>query len=120
MVGVPEQMVSSEGGSAKEFITVTETAEHFITTMDESKLDQTAVDYLQSLLRDLMNALTRLLETPNDFEPNRIVQQWLQELNLMRAVDDIDEADSRQLCVDLESAHQEFQYYLNRKGNSSS
>ena len=67
-----------------------------------------------------MNALTRLPETPNDFEPNRIVQQWLQKLNLMRAVDDIDESDSRQLCMDLESAYQEFKYYLNRKSNQGS
>jgi ESCRT-I complex subunit VPS28 len=115
VMGVPEQMTSSAGGSAQEAITVAETAEHFITTMDALKLDQTAVDDLQPLLSDLMNALTRLPETPNDFEPNRIVQQWLQKLNLMRAVDDIDEADSRQLCMDLESAYQEFKYYLNRK-----
>ena len=120
VMGVPEQMVSSEGGAAKEAITVAETAEHFITTMDALKLDQTAVDDLQPLLSDLMNALTRLPETPNDFEPNRIVQQWLQKLNLMRAVDDIDEADSRQLYMDLESAYQEFKYYLNRKSNQSS
>ena len=111
VAGVPETMSNAET-SDKSAITVAETAEHFITTMDALKLDTTAVDELQPLLSDLMNKLTKLPETPNDFEPNRIVQQWLQKLNLLRAADDIDEADSRQLYMDLDSAYQEFKRYL--------
>lgn len=114
-IGVPEQMLSSHAVSDKTAITVAETAEHFITTMDALKLETTAVDELQPLLSDLMNALARLPETPNDFEPNRIVQQWLQKLNVMRAVDEIEEADSRQLYMDLDSAYQEFKRYLSDK-----
>ena len=110
-IGVPEQMLSSTE-SDKTGITVAETAEHFITMMDALKLETRAVDELQPFLSDLMNALTRFPDTPNDFEPNRIVQQWLQKLNLMRAVDDIDEADSRQLLMDLDSAYQDFKRYL--------
>ncbi len=114
VAGVPETMstVDTNIGSS---ITVAETTEHFITIMDALKLNTTAVDELQPLLSDLMNKLTRLPETPNDFEPNRIVQQWLQKLNLMRAIDDIDEADSRQLYMDLDSAYQEFKKYLDGK-----
>jgi len=70
---------------------------------------------LQPLLSDLMNALTRLPDIPNEFEPNRIVQSWLQKLNLMRAVDEIDESDSRQLYMDLDSAYQDFKRYLEDK-----
>jgi len=113
-IGVPEQMLSNTE-SHKTAITVAETAESFITLMDAVKLELTAVDELQPLLSDLMNSLTRLPEIPNDFEPNRIVQQWLQKLNLMRAVDEIDEADSRQLYMDLDSAYQEFKRYLSDK-----
>ena len=113
-IGVPEQMLSS-AESHKTAFTVAETAEHFITTMDALKLETTAVDELQPLLSDLMNALTRLPDIPNEFEPNRIVQQWLQKLNLMRAVDEIDESDSRQLYMDLDSGYQEFKRYLSDK-----
>jgi len=113
-IGVPEQMLSN-ADSHKTAITVAETAEHFITTMDALKLETTAVDELQPLLSDLMNALARLPDIPNEFEPNRIVQQWLQKLNLMRAVDEIEEAESRQLYMDLDSAYQEFKRYLSDK-----
>lgn len=111
VAGVPETM-SNVDTNDKSGITVSETTEHFITALDALKLEQTAVDDLQPLLSDLMNALTCLPETPNDFEPNRIVQQWLQKLNLMRAIDDIDEADKRQLLMDLDSAYMEFKRYL--------
>lgn len=115
-VGVPEQMLSNVA-SHKTAITVAETAERFITTMDALKLETTAVDELQPLLSDLMNALAKLPDTPNEFEPNRIVQSWLQKLNLMRAVDEIDETDSRQLYMDLDSAYQDFKRYLEDKKN---
>lgn len=113
-VGVPEQMMSA-AESHKTAITVAETAERFITTMDALKLGIQAVDELQPLLSDLMNALTRLPDIPNEFEPNRIVQQWLQKLNILRAVDEIEESDSRQLYMDLDSAYQEFKRYLSDK-----
>lgn len=113
-IGVPEQMISNVE-SHKTAITVAETAERFITTMDALKLETSAVDELQPLLSDLMNALSTLPDTPNEFEPNRIVQSWLQKLNLMRAVDEIDEADSRQLYMDLDAAYQDFKRYLSDK-----
>jgi ESCRT-I complex subunit VPS28 len=83
--------------------------------MDAVKLEQRAVDELQPLLSDLMDSLTRLPETPNDFEPNRKVSKWLQKLNALRAVDQIDEDDARQLYHDLDSAYAEFSRYLRSK-----
>eukprot|EP00980_Cylindrotheca_fusiformis_P002901 scaffold675_cov103-Cylindrotheca_fusiformis.AAC.12 len=115
-MGVPEPI--RQGGandsSAGVAVTVAETVQHFITTMDAVKLEQRAVDELQPLLSDLMESLTRLPETPNDFEPNRKVKHWLQKLNMMRAVDEIDEDDSRQLYHDLDSAYAHFTRYLKR------
>ena len=111
-MGVPEPIKGSSGSVA---ISVAETVQNFIITMDAVKLDQRAVDELQPLLSDLMDALTRLQDTPNDFEPNRKVQQWLQKMNAMRAVDQIDEDDARQLYHDLDSAYAEFNRYLKRK-----
>ena len=111
-MGVPEPIRQVTGDSHA--VTVAETVQHFITTMDAVKLEQRAVDELQPLLSDLMESLTKLPETPNDFEPNRKVQKWLKKLNTMRAVDEIDDGDSRQLYHDLDSAYAEFTRYLKR------
>jgi ESCRT-I complex subunit VPS28 len=112
-MGVPEPMKNADSNTTVA-VTVAETVQHFITTMDAVKLEQRAVDELQPLLSDLMDCLTRLPETPNDFEPNRKVRKWLQKLNAMRAVDQIDEDDARQLYHDLDSAYAEFTRYLKR------
>lgn len=94
---------------------ITFTVQHFITAMDAVKLEQRAVDELQPLLSDLMNALIQLPDTPNDFGPNYKVQKWLEKLNAMRAVDMIDEDDGRQLYHDLDTAYSEFSRYLKSK-----
>ena len=57
-------------------VNATEAVQDFITTMDAVKLDQRFVDDFQPLLSDLMDALTQLAKTPNDFEPNWIIL-WL-------------------------------------------
>lgn len=115
-MGIPEPM---KGGAdeASHAVTVAETVQLFITTMDAVKLDQRAVDELQPLLSDLNDVITRVPETPNDFEPNRKIQKWLEKLNTMRAVDEISDEDSRQLYHDLDSAYTEFTRYLKRGGN---
>jgi ESCRT-I complex subunit VPS28 len=113
-MGVPEPIRRGNNDAQGVAVTVAETVQHFITTMDAVKLEQRAVDELQPLLSDLMDSLTRLPETPNDFDPNRKIQKWLEKLNAMRAVDEIDEEDSRQLYHDLDSAYAEFTRYLKR------
>lgn len=101
VMGVPEPIKPSSDDHSKVAVTVAETVQYFITTMDAVKLEQRAVDELQPLLSDLMETLTRLPETPNDFEPNRRIEKWLKKLNAMRAVEEITEEDSRQLYLDL-------------------
>ena len=113
--GRPEMLKQERPDSHNVAVTVAETVQHFITAMDAVKLDQRAVDELQPLLSDLMNALVQLPDTPNDFGPNHRVQKWLQKLNAMRAVDTIDEDDGRQLYHDLDSAYSEFTRYLRAK-----
>ncbi|KAL7549873.1 hypothetical protein ACHAWF_013130 [Thalassiosira exigua] len=113
-MGVPEPL-KNNSGEANVAMSVAETVQHFITAMDAVKLDQRAVDELQPLLSDLMNALIQLTDTPNDFGPNHKVRKWLEKLNAMRAVDMIDEDDGRQLYHDLDSAYSEFTRYLRAK-----
>lgn len=114
--GIPEPVKNSNSSAhANVAVTVAETVQHFITAMDAVKLDQRAVDELQPLLSDLMNALIQLPDTPNDFAANDKVQKWLEKLNAMRAVEMIDEDDGRQLYHDLDSAYSEFTRYLRAK-----
>jgi ESCRT-I complex subunit VPS28 len=114
-MGVPEPMKGSDENASGVAVTVAETVQHFITTMDAVKLDQRAVDELQPLLSDLMDSLTRLPETPDGFTANKLVEKWLLKLNALRAIDQIDEDDARQLYHDLDSAYAEFTRYLKRK-----
>lgn len=114
-LGIPEPIKGSDDNAGGVAVTVAETVQHFITTMDAVKLDQRAVDELQPLLSDLMDSLTKLPDTPNDFDPNRKVEEWLEKLNAMRAIEQIDEDDARQLYHDLDSAYAEFTRYLKRK-----
>lgn len=115
-VGVPEQIKSGDESSGNDVaVTVADTVQAFITAMDAVRLEQRAVDELQPLLSDLMYALTRLPETPSDFDPDSTVKTWLEKLNSMRAVDEIEEDDARQLTHDLENAYGEFTRYLRTK-----
>ena len=82
--------------------------------MDSVSLDQRAVDELQPLLSDLNDALFRLPDIPNDFEPCRKVNGWLQKLNAMRAVEELGDEEARQLKHDLDSAYTDFTRYLKR------
>lgn len=115
VAGVPQQIRPTEDSDQNVAVTVAETVQFFITTMDAVKLEQRAVDELHPLLSDLMDALTRLPDTPNEFEPNNKVEHWLKKLNSLRAVDEIDEDDARQLSHDLDSAYVEFTRYLRAK-----
>ena len=116
VAGIPQQIrPTMDEDHHNVAVTVAETVQFFITAMDAVKLEQRAVDELHPLLSDLMDALTRLPDTPNEFEPNDKVQEWLKKLNSLRAVDEIDEDDARQLSHDLDSAYAEFTRYLRAK-----
>ena len=82
--------------------------------MDAVKLEQRAVDELQPLLSDLLHSLTKVPDTPTDFEPTLKVQKWFQFFNKMKASDEISDDDSRQLFHDLDSAYTEFTRFLRR------
>ena len=115
-MGIPEPMKGGAHDDASHAVTVAETVQHFITTMDAIKLDQRAVDEIQPLLSDLNDVLLRIPDLPpnQDFIPLQKVSKWLQKLNSMRAVDEISDDDSRQLYHDLDSAYSEFTRYLKR------
>jgi ESCRT-I complex subunit VPS28 len=86
--------------------------------MDALKLEQRAVDAVQPLLSDLMSALTRVHGLSPDFEGLVKLRLWLSKLNQMRAVEEINEEEARQLVFDLEGSYSAFHRYLTTSANS--
>lgn len=100
-----------------ESVVVAETVQIFITTMDALKLGQSAVDEIQPLISDLMSSLGKVNTLPPEFEGKVKMSLWLKKLNEMRAAEELEEDESRQLTFDLESSYSAFHKHL--KGSVS-
>ncbi|KAJ3224402.1 hypothetical protein HK099_008507 [Clydaea vesicula] len=117
-IGVPatfEHKTEVNKNSAKH---VAETVQVFITLMDSLKLNLIAVDQIHPLLSDLILSLNKVdtLDGKYDEEKEKI-KNWLIELNKMKASEELDDDQVRQLLFDLEriygtSAHTEFHRQL--------
>jgi ESCRT-I complex subunit VPS28 len=116
--GVPATVMHASHDDRQEGVLVAETVQYFITAMDALKLEQRAVDEIQPLISDLMNALTKIKGLPADFEGFNKLRNWLQELNKKRAVESIEEDDARQLIYDLDTSYGLFLGHL-KKGRTS-
>ena len=112
--GVPATTLHRQDNTAgsNDAVRVAETVQHFITTMDAVRLDQRAVDEIQPLLSDLMDSVTRVPNLPKDFEAAELVQKWLVKLNGMRAMDEINDDQCRELLHDLDKAYSSFHKFL--------
>merc|ERR1712060_799216 len=87
---------------------VQETVQAFITAMDTLKLDMNAVDQLQPYLVDVVAALQRAPGVSPSFEHLNTLKRWLSELAPMRASDELNGTQVRQLLFDLEAAYSAF------------
>ena len=65
-------------------------------------------DQLHPLLSDLMQSLNKVASLPPDFDGKVKIRNWLIALNKMKASEEINEEQSRQLMFDLETAHNAF------------
>lgn len=112
VAGVPATVMhrTSDGRGAS--VHVAETVQYFITAMDALEISQRAVDQLQPLLMDVMAGLNKNDALPADFPGRTKVQHWLVTLNEMRASDEIDDDQARQLMFDLRSAYDSFHRFL--------
>ena len=114
--GVPATVVHvSSDNSRTEGIIVAETVQAFITTMDALKLGQRAVDEVQPLVADTAASLVKVSNLPADFKSVAKLRLWLTKLNGMRAHEEIDEDDSRQLLFDIEASYGAFCNHLQGK-----
>lgn len=84
--------------------------------MDALRLGQRAVDEVQPYITDLSGSLAKLHTLPSDFEGLVKMRAWLEKLHSLRASDEIDELDVRQLLFDLDTSYAAFhKHLLNRK-----
>lgn len=95
------------GGGMMTAKSVAETVQAFITLMDALKLDMRAVDHLHPLMGELLQSLNKIGAVAIDSHRQRL-RQWLITLNQLRASDELDDAQVRQLIFDLEQAHAAF------------
>jgi ESCRT-I complex subunit VPS28 len=113
LTGVPATVI--HGGSKDDrshTVIVAETVQAFITTMDALRLGQRAVDEIQPLVSDVMRFLVKVPNLPGDFEGVVKMRLWLQKLHDMRAHDEIEEQESRQLLFEVESSYTAFHNFL--------
>ncbi|KAL9937388.1 hypothetical protein V8E36_003797 [Tilletia maclaganii] len=89
---------------------VAETTQAFITFTDALKLKLRAKDSLHPLLSELVVCYTRSGEGNGgvDEEWRAKMLHWLIKLNQMRASDEIDEEQARQLLFDIEGAYNDW------------
>lgn len=67
---------------------------------------------LQPDLRDLYETMNRLTLLPQDFDGKLKVKDWLNTMSAMRASDELDEEQIRQLIFDLEQSYNSFNKIL--------
>jgi len=87
---------------------VAETVQHFITAMDSIKLNLVSVDALHPLLSDIVDSLNKNISLPPDFDGKVKLRNWLTILNQMKASDELNEEQVRQLLFDLESSYNSY------------
>lgn len=112
--GVPatvlNPVVSDDNKAAK----VAEATQNFITAKDALQLGQNAVDAIQPYISDVVQSLRKLpgLPTGTESSPAFKMEMWLEKLNNMRAVDELNEEMIRQLSLDIDNSYTAFHTWL--------
>ncbi|KAL4909918.1 hypothetical protein BDW74DRAFT_165234 [Aspergillus multicolor] len=99
----------STGGASGTLILMA--TENFITFLDALKLGMASKDALHPLLTDVIQSSNKVTA---DFENRGKIIEWLINLNQMRASEELDEEQLRELAFDIESAYQGFKSTLER------
>ncbi|CEG40120.1 nuclear lim factor interactor-interacting protein hyphal [Plasmopara halstedii] len=113
-IGVPATVVHNTTNRKTDSVNVAQTVQNFITLMDVLKLNIRAVDEIQPLLSEMMSSLTMVSGLPPDFAGRDKIEGWLRTMNAMRASDELNEEQTRQLSYDLERAYSSFMAFLNK------
>lgn len=106
IIGVNATVEHGSGEKSNSGYIVLETTQHFITAMDSLRLNMRSVDELQPLMKILVESLNK--QSMVDFPGKSKILDWLRDLNKMRASDELDENQVRQLLHDLDNAYNEY------------
>jgi ESCRT-I complex subunit VPS28 len=115
VMGAPETVKKDKVGkvSGKD---VAECTQYFITLMDTLKLEMKSVDQIYPQLTEVVNSINRIFSTVTEIDrkypEKKILINWLSTLNSMKADDDLDESQTRQLSFDLDRAYNKFHQVL--------
>src|SRR5947207_14063595 len=84
--------------------------ENFITVLDALKLNMVSKDALHPLLSEVIQSVNKV--TVQDFENRGNIIHWLIVLNQMRATEELDDDQARELAFAIEQAYQGFKATL--------
>ena len=91
-----------------EVVHILEAGQHFVTLVDSLKLDLVHVDDILPLLRELSSSLAGIPSLPTSFESKATVNRWLSKLTQMKASDKLNQEETRQMSLDLDTAYSVF------------
>ncbi|KAJ2837213.1 Vacuolar protein-sorting-associated protein 28 [Coemansia sp. 'formosensis'] len=113
-VGVPSTIEHGAAGglTGNNAKLVAKAVQDFITTMDALSMNMTSVDKLHPLLTDLLQSVNAASFLPPDFRWKAGFRDWLIRLNKMKASDELDSDQARQLLFEVEQAFAEFKNLL--------
>jgi len=115
VMGAPETVKKDQMGkvSGKD---VAECTQYFITLMDTLKLEMHSMDQIHPQLTEVVNSINRIFSTVSEIDKKypekKILVNWLSVLNNMKADDDLDDSQTRQLSFDLDRAYNKFHQVL--------
>ncbi|KAI9500388.1 Vacuolar protein-sorting-associated protein 28 [Coemansia spiralis] len=111
-VGIPSTIEHGNSGTGSNAKYLAKTVEGFITIMDALNLNMRSVDKLHPLLSDLLQRINAVAFLPADFRWKASFRDWLIKLNRMKASDELDDDQVRQLLFEVEQAYSDFKNTL--------
>lgn len=113
-VGVPATVEHRVERSEKRtnIVSVAECVHHYIGAMDTLKLNMFAKDQLAPCLSDLLLSIYKVPQLPPEFIGKTSLRRWSDKLDCMRASDEMDIDESRQLLYDIELSYNQFMQLL--------
>lgn len=94
---------------------VAATVHHSITLMDSLRLNMVAVDQIHPLLSDMIESMSRVTSLRGDFDGIQRLREWRSILDGMKASDELNEEQVRQLLFDLDQIYNKFLHSLLEK-----
>jgi len=101
---------AAASGSGANATLIVAASENFITLLDAIKIGMVSKDTLHPILVETIQAVNKVTST--EFENKGKIVQWLITLNQMRAAEELNQDQARELQFDMERAYYGFKATL--------